>query len=57
VVASRAVPGLLGPVTIGSRRYIDGALGSAINADVAGPGAVVIAPLPRAAQIMLRRAA
>jgi NTE family protein len=49
VAASRAVPGLFGPVPIGSRRYIDGALGSATNADLAGRGAVVIAPLPRAA--------
>jgi NTE family protein len=47
VAASRAVPGLLPPVTIGERRFIDGALGSATNADLAGPGAVVIAPFPQ----------
>ena len=47
VAASRAVPGLLPPITIGERRFIDGALGSATNADAAGPDAIVIAPFPR----------
>jgi NTE family protein len=49
VAASRAVPGLLPPVTIGGRRYIDGALGSATNADVLGGLAVIVAPLPAVA--------
>jgi NTE family protein len=40
VAASRAIPTLLPPVTIGGRRFIDGALGSATNADaLAGSGA------------------
>jgi NTE family protein len=34
VAASRAVPVLLPPITVGGRRCIDGALGSATNADV-----------------------
>ncbi|MDA0140902.1 patatin-like phospholipase family protein, partial [Solirubrobacter deserti] len=45
VAASRAVPGLRPPVTIGGRRFIDGALGSATNADVLDGYAVVIVPL------------
>jgi NTE family protein len=34
VAASRAIPTLFPPVTIRGRRYVDGALGSATNADV-----------------------
>ena len=43
MAASRAVPGLLPPVRIGGRRFIDGSLGSATNADLAGPGYVIAA--------------
>jgi NTE family protein len=50
IAASRAVPTLLPPVTVGGRSYVDGALGSATNADVlddvAAPQAIVIAPFP-----------
>lgn len=46
VAASRAVPGLLPPVTIAGRRFIDGALGSATNADLVDDDAIVIVPLP-----------
>lgn len=46
VAASRAVPGMLPPVTIGGRRFVDGALGSATNADLLDGYAVVIAPFP-----------
>ena len=49
VAASRAVPALLPPITVGGRRCIDGALGSATNADVlAGVAAarvIVITPV------------
>lgn len=45
VAASRAVPGLLPPVTIDGRSYVDGALGSATNADVLHGEVIVIAPL------------
>jgi NTE family protein len=45
VAASRAVPGLLPPVTIGGREYVDGALGSATNADVLSGEVYVIAAL------------
>jgi NTE family protein len=47
VGASCAVPGVWPPVTIGGRRYIDGGIRSAANADLAeGCGSVVvIAPL------------
>jgi NTE family protein len=34
VAASRAIPGLVPPIPIGGRRYIDGAVGSATNADL-----------------------
>ena len=44
VAASRAVPGLLPPVTIDGRRYVDGALGSATNADVLHGEVIIIAP-------------
>lgn len=47
VAASRAVPGLLPLVTIGGRRFVDGALGSATNADLLpGDDRIVIVPLP-----------
>ncbi|MDA0183617.1 patatin-like phospholipase family protein [Solirubrobacter phytolaccae] len=46
VAASRAIPGLLPPVTIGDRRFVDGALGSATNADLVDEYAIVIVPLP-----------
>ena len=50
VAASRAIPVLLPPITVAGRRYIDGALGSATNADVLARGApvhaVVITPVP-----------
>ena len=50
VAASRAVPVLLPPITVAGRRCIDGAVGSATNADVlAGSAAacvIVITPVP-----------
>ena len=47
MAASSAVPGIWPPVTIGARRYIDGGVRSADNADLAsGFGAItVISPL------------
>jgi NTE family protein len=49
VGASCAVPGVWPPVTIGGRRYIDGGIRSAANADLAAGyrRVVVIAPLTR----------
>lgn len=49
VAASCAVPGVWPPVTIGDRRYIDGGMRSAANADLAAGAerAVVIAPIIR----------
>jgi NTE family protein len=44
VAASRAVPTLRPPVRIGDRRFIDGALGSATNADLLTGAGIVIAP-------------
>jgi NTE family protein len=44
VAASRAVPTLRPPVRIGDRRFIDGALGSATNADLLIGRAIVVAP-------------
>jgi NTE family protein len=44
VAASRAVPTLRPPVRIGERRFIDGALGSATNADLLTGPAIVVAP-------------
>ena len=38
-------PGLLPPVTIDGRPYVDGALGSATNADVLRGDVIVLAPL------------
>ena len=48
LAASRAIPGLLPPITIGGRRYIDGAVGSATNADLAAgaAAAIVVTPTP-----------
>jgi NTE family protein len=49
VAASCAVPGVYPPVTIGGRRYVDGGMRSAANADLAAEHerVVVLAPLPR----------
>jgi NTE family protein len=54
VGASCAVPGVWPPVTIGDRRYIDGGMRSAANADLAaGYGQVVIvAPIAQGARYM-----
>ena len=48
LAASRAIPGLLPPITIGGRSYIDGAVGSATNADLAAgaASAIVVTPTP-----------
>jgi NTE family protein len=48
LAASRAVPGLLPPITIAGRRYIDGAVGSATNAHLAAGAkwAIVVTPTP-----------
>jgi NTE family protein len=48
VAASCAVPGVYPPVTIGDRRYIDGGMRSAANADLAQgcERLVVLAPIP-----------
>src|SRR4051812_26070228 len=49
VAASCAVPGVYPPVTIDGRRYVDGGMRSAANADLAQgyERVVVLAPLPR----------
>jgi NTE family protein len=49
VAASCAVPGVYPPVTIDGRRYIDGGIRSATNADLARDCGrlVVLAPIPR----------
>ena len=49
VAASCAVPGVYPPVTIDGRRYVDGGIRSAANADLAGgcDRVVVLAPIPR----------
>jgi NTE family protein len=49
VAASCAVPGVYPPVTIGGRRYVDGGMRSAANADLAEgyDRVVVLAPIPR----------
>jgi NTE family protein len=49
VAASCAVPGVYPPVTIDGRRYVDGGLRSAANADLADgyDRVVVLAPIPR----------
>jgi NTE family protein len=51
VAPSRAIPGLLPPIEIHGRRYVDGAIGSATNAAlVAGAAlAVVVSPVPPSA--------
>ena len=48
VAASRSIPGLLPPVTIGDGRCMDGAVGSATNADVAAGAdrVVIVTPNP-----------
>lgn len=49
VAASCAVPGVYPPVTIDGRRYVDGGIRSAANADLATgyERVVVLAPIPR----------
>ena len=49
VAASCAVPGVYPPVTIDGRRYVDGGMRSAANADLAEgyDRVVVLAPVPR----------
>jgi NTE family protein len=49
VAASCAVPGVYPPVTIDGRRYVDGGMRSAANADLAHgyDRVVVLAPIPR----------
>jgi NTE family protein len=49
VASSCAVPGVYPPVTIGERRFIDGGMRSAANADLAHDyeRLVVLAPIPR----------
>ena len=46
VASSCAVPGLFPPVTIGERRYIDGGVRSATNADLARGNAIVVIVAP-----------
>lgn len=49
VAASCAVPGIYPPVTIDGRRWVDGGMRSAVNADLAADSdrLVVLAPMPR----------
>ena len=49
MAASCAVPGVYPPVTIDGRRYVDGGMRSAANADLAQgyDRVVVLAPIPR----------
>jgi NTE family protein len=42
VAASRAIPGLVAPIPIDGRRYMDGAVGSSTNADLASTGTVIV---------------
>jgi NTE family protein len=51
VAASCAVPGVYPPVTVDGRRYVDGGMRSAANADLAEgyDRVVVLAPIPRGA--------
>ncbi|MFC4017426.1 patatin-like phospholipase family protein [Micromonospora sp. GCM10011542] len=66
VGASCAVPGVWPPVTIGERRYVDGGMRSAVNADLAAgarrvlvvaPTTAAFGPMPRlAAQVAALRA-
>jgi len=42
VTASRAIPGLVSPIPIDGRRYMDGAVGSATNADLATARTVIV---------------
>jgi NTE family protein len=48
VAASTAFPATAPPITIGGRRYIDGALRAGANADLAGGARVVIVVEPTA---------
>jgi NTE family protein len=48
VAASTAFPGTAPPITIGGRRYIDGALRAGINLDLAGDADVLIVAEPMA---------
>lgn len=48
VAASTAFPGTAPPITIGGRRYIDGALRAGINVDLAGDAGVLIVAEPMA---------
>ncbi|RKN41423.1 patatin-like phospholipase family protein [Micromonospora endolithica] len=67
VGASCAVPGVWPPVTVGDRRFIDGGMRSAVNADLAAgaeavvvlaPTSVAFGPMPRlAAQVAALRSA
>jgi NTE family protein len=47
VAASSAVPGIWPPVTIGGRRYVDGGVRSAVNADLAAgyPQVLILVPM------------
>ena len=51
VAASCAIPGLVPPIPIGGRRYMDGAVGSSTNADLAQADKVIVSsgigPKPR----------
>ncbi|MEV4238871.1 MULTISPECIES: patatin-like phospholipase family protein [unclassified Nocardia] len=48
VVASRAMPGVYSPMTIGDRRFMDGGMYSAVNADLARGAEVVLTIHPLA---------
>lgn len=50
VASSCAVPGVYPPVTIGGRRYMDGGVRSATNADLAGGHDLVVIVAPTGAQ-------
>jgi NTE family protein len=58
VCCSSAIPGLVRPVYVGRRRYIDGAVASATHLDLVGPEmatlAVVLSPLSRFRAMRLR---
>jgi NTE family protein len=51
VAASRAMPGLAPPVAINNRRYIDGGLRSATNADLASEATRLVVIVPLAHQL------
>jgi NTE family protein len=50
VAAARSIPGVLPPVTIRDGRYMDGAVGSATNADVAAGAERVVIVTPNPAE-------